>query len=64
MAAGGELREGMEIMVRCRVGRIYDPPNPGLVTVFAGRRTFRAAASMLVYLDDLDWIPAEPARSG
>jgi hypothetical protein len=65
MAAARDLREGIEIWVRCRVGRIYDPPNPALVTLTVGRRTLRASPDTLVYADDLDWQPAEqpqPAR--
>lgn len=59
MAAGEALREGMEIMVRCRVGRVYDPPNPALVTLIVGRRTLRAIPTVLAYVDDLDFVPVE-----
>ncbi len=55
MAGAEELREGMDIMVRCRVGKVYWPPAPALVTLIPARRSLRALPSVLVYADDIEW---------
>jgi hypothetical protein len=63
MASGAELREGIEILVRCRVGKVYDPPNPALLMlIVGGQPLMRPTANVLVYADDLDWQPAPAAN--
>lgn len=61
-AAATELREGMEIMVRCRVGKVYGPPpSPTLVTLIPARRSLRSLPNVLVYGDDVEWWPLQDA---
>ncbi len=58
MGAGEELREGMEIMVRVRVGKVYDPPNPAVVTLVLSPR----CPKILAHSDDIAWLPLDVCK--
>ena len=53
MAAAGELREGAEIWVRCRVKKTYDPP--GVMTLSLGPHTPLIVARP----EDIEWLPVD-----
>lgn len=64
--ASAPLQKGMYIWVLCRVGDVYDPPRPSLVTLKPTGRHIRSGfaflPSMVAYAAEIVWKPVcEPA---
>lgn len=53
--AGDSLHEGMEIMVRCRIGKVYEPP--GLVALSIAP----SCPLVLAQRNEIEWWPLEEA---